>query len=70
MPTTSCAVTGATVGEIDQDALFYLRSRGIPLDMAESLLVEAFVEGVVENISSSSVRDMFREHAVSWHRTA
>ncbi len=61
---------GATVGEIDPDALFYLRSRGIPLDMAEGLLVEAFVEGVVENIASSSVRDMFREHAVSWHRAA
>lgn len=33
---------GATIGQVDADAVFYLRSRGIPLETARSLLVYAF----------------------------
>ena len=39
---------GATVGSLDQDALFYLLSRGIPPAQAKTLLVEAFVGEVLE----------------------
>ena len=59
---------GATVGEIDHDALFYLRSRGIPLEEARDLLIGAFVERALEAIASPVVRDMFRDHARSWRR--
>jgi Fe-S cluster assembly protein SufD len=38
---------GATVGQIDEDALFYLRSRGIGLDEARTVLVKAFASEVI-----------------------
>src|SRR5690606_4895824 len=38
---------GATVGRLDEDALFYLRSRGIPLAEARAMLVAAFAGEVV-----------------------
>jgi Fe-S cluster assembly protein SufD len=48
---------GATVGRLDDEALFYLRSRGIPLAEARGLLVEAFAAEVVDAISPASLRD-------------
>lgn len=39
---------GATVGDLDDTSLFYLRSRGIPADEARNLLVGAFVAEIVE----------------------
>lgn len=48
---------GATVGELDDTALFYLRSRGIPEDDARSLLVYAFAAELIEQIEHSEMRD-------------
>jgi Fe-S cluster assembly protein SufD len=48
---------GATVGELDGTALFYLRSRGIPEDDARSLLVYAFAAELIEKIEHSEMRD-------------
>ncbi|HEY8210854.1 MAG TPA: Fe-S cluster assembly protein SufD [Myxococcaceae bacterium] len=42
---------GAAVGQLDDQALFYLRSRGIPLDRARALLTRAFAEEVVQGLS-------------------
>jgi Fe-S cluster assembly protein SufD len=39
---------GATVGELDPAALFYLRSRGIDAESARRLLVEGFAKAVLE----------------------
>jgi Fe-S cluster assembly protein SufD len=39
---------GATVGQLDEDALFYLRSRGIGQDDARELLVRAFANEIIE----------------------
>ena len=36
------AAHGATVGQLDANALFYLRSRGLPADQAQQLLTAAF----------------------------
>ncbi len=47
---------GATIGQLDEDALFYLRSRGIPTDRARAMLVAAFVGEVVEAVPTESVR--------------
>ena len=47
---------GATVGRLDDDALFYLRSRGIPHDEARALLVRAFVDEIVATIEPASLR--------------
>ncbi len=48
---------GATVGRLDDDALFYLRSRGIPHGEARALLVRAFVDEIVATIEPASLRD-------------
>jgi Fe-S cluster assembly protein SufD len=47
---------GATVGQLNQEALFYLRTRGIGLDAAKSLLVTAFATDVTGRIGLDPVR--------------
>ncbi len=47
---------GATVGDIDGDALFYLRSRGIPADTARGLLVRAFLSEILEDTPEGALR--------------
>ncbi len=41
---------GCTVGQLDRDAMFYLRSRGIPHKEAEALLMYAFANNVLESV--------------------
>ena len=48
---------GATVGRLDDDALLYLRSRGIPLGQARSMLIAAFTAAVLDDISPLSLRE-------------
>ncbi len=47
---------GAAVGELDDEALLYLRTRGIPLEMARGLLVYAFVQEMVDRIELEPLR--------------
>lgn len=47
---------GAAIGHLDHDVLFYLRSRGIGLEQARSLLTRAFAEEVVDQLESGSLR--------------
>lgn len=47
---------GATVGQLDEDQLFYLKSRGIEKDMAQSLMVYAFASEVIERLPIDSLR--------------
>jgi len=57
---------GATTGELDEDAMFYLQARGIRPDKARLLLLEAFARDVVDLINEESVRDYLyaRLHAI------
>ncbi len=48
---------GATVGELDDDALFYLRSRGIDAATAQGLLTRGFAGEVIARIPMATVRD-------------
>ncbi|HUD47367.1 MAG TPA: Fe-S cluster assembly protein SufD [Candidatus Baltobacteraceae bacterium] len=48
---------GATVGQLDHEALFYLRSRGISAAGARQMLIRAFAGGVVERITMQPVRE-------------
>jgi len=41
---------GATVGQLDEDAMFYLRSRGIPYGTARAMLIHAFASEVVGEV--------------------
>jgi Fe-S cluster assembly protein SufD len=47
---------GATVGQLREDAMFYLRQRGIPKKEAQALLVYAFAAEVLEKISVEDIR--------------
>ena len=47
---------GATVGQLDADAIFYLRSRGIGTEVARALLTFAFAEAVIGRIDIGGVR--------------
>lgn len=49
---------GATVGQLRDDALFYLRSRGIPRADATALLVYAFAAEVLEKIENETIREV------------
>ena len=48
---------GATVGQIDETALYYLRSRGIYEDLARSLLVYAFANEIASELELDAVRE-------------
>ncbi|CAN5610635.1 Fe-S cluster assembly protein SufD [soil metagenome] len=51
------AAHGATVGQLDPTALFYLRTRGLPLDDARRLLTAAFVREPLLALASETMRD-------------
>jgi Fe-S cluster assembly protein SufD len=48
---------GATIGDIDENQLFYLRARGIDEDTARQVLVGAFLGDVVDQIAIETLRD-------------
>jgi Fe-S cluster assembly protein SufD len=48
---------GSTVGQLDKDALFYLRARGLPEAAARHILVRAFAGDVAERLLVDSVRE-------------
>ncbi|MEI7704775.1 MAG: Fe-S cluster assembly protein SufD [Deltaproteobacteria bacterium] len=48
---------GGTVGELDREALFYLRSRGIPAPAARGLLIYAFAREMVDRVAVPALRD-------------
>lgn len=52
---------GATTGQVDETALFYLRSRGIPIEEAKKLLVQAFIDDILERITQKDVREYIDE---------
>lgn len=51
------AAHGATVGQLDEQALFYLRSRGIPLVQARAMLILAFCRAAMEQVAPESLRE-------------
>jgi Fe-S cluster assembly protein SufD len=57
---------GATVGELNRDALFYLASRGVAPQEAKALLTQAFVADAIDRIGEEEVRDAFHENAMAW----
>jgi Fe-S cluster assembly protein SufD len=52
---------GSTVGQLDEDAIFYLRSRGIGAEAAKSLLTYAFASDIVHRIAVEPVRHDLEE---------
>jgi len=52
---------GATIGQLDGEALFYLRSRGIALPEARRILTEGFMADVSDRVRVAAVREALRE---------
>lgn len=48
---------GATVGQLDENVLFYLRSRGIPLDVARRMLVQAFCAVTLRDMEPAPLQE-------------
>ncbi|MCV6595424.1 MAG: Fe-S cluster assembly protein SufD [Silicimonas sp.] len=57
---------GSTSGAIDEEALFYLRSRGVPESEAQDLLVLAFLAESIEEIDSEEIADDILDRLAGW----
>ena len=57
----SCA-HGATIGFLDTDAMFYLRSRGVPESQAQAILVEGFTAEALQSISTEPLKQAIEAH--------
>ena len=59
------AAHGATIGQLDERSLFYLRSRGIPSVEARSLLTLAFCRAALESLPHATLREHLGERLVA-----
>ncbi len=57
---------GSTCGAVDETALFYLRSRGVPLKEAQDMMVLAFVDEAVQEIEENGIADEIRSRIGQW----
>ena len=57
---------GATVGELDAEQLFYLRSRGIPDAEARSILVRAFLAEALDAVADDTIRGRLEAAVERW----
>ncbi len=57
---------GATVGDLDADALFYLQSRGVPLVDARRLLITSFLAEAIDEVDVEHLRAPFEAAAARW----
>jgi len=57
---------GSTSGQIDEDLLFYLRSRGIPEAQARGILINAFIGEAFDGIEREAVRAALMQLASGW----
>jgi Fe-S cluster assembly protein SufD len=51
---------GATSGQVDEDELFYLRTRGIPVSVAQRLIVTGFLDDVIQRLDHAAIADHLR----------
>ena len=56
---------GATVGELDRQALFYMASRGMDPATAKTLLLKAFVAGVFDDVADEAIKDRLEAAAIA-----
>ncbi len=56
---------GATVGQLDQEGIFYLRTRGIGLEEARNLLTFAFANDIVERIKIEPLRSQLERELLA-----
>jgi Fe-S cluster assembly protein SufD len=57
---------GATVGDLDEDALFYLRARGISEADARRMLIDAFTAQAIATVEDAALRDYLAAQVQHW----
>ena len=57
---------GATIGELDEKALFYLTSRGIDPTTARQILVAAFTDDALLRINNEALGEAIRDRITAW----
>lgn len=57
---------GSTSAELDEDLLFYLRSRGIPLAEARAMLIESFIGEAIDKVEDQGLREALMGRARRW----
>ncbi len=57
---------GATVGQLNEESVFYLRARGLGLEMARRMLIHAFAGEILERIRCEPVREALKQRI--WER--
>jgi len=60
---------GATIGALDPEQIFYLRSRGIPEDAARAILIRAFLTEALEPVTHDAAKTMFEAAIEGWWST-
>jgi Fe-S cluster assembly protein SufD len=58
---------GSTTGQLDDEAVFYLRARGLSEKTARSLMTQAFISEVVDKVEQKEVRDFIQAKLVELH---
>ncbi len=58
---------GSTTGQLDEDALFYLQSRGIDLEKAKKLLVSAFINEIIEEFVNQNLIELISGLLIKEH---
>lgn len=57
---------GATIGQLDEESEFYIRSRGVPQELAKSMLIRAFANDVLDKVKIEPLRDQLN-HKIFEH---
>ncbi len=57
---------GATVGQLDEEAEFYIRSRGVPQELAKSMLIRAFANDVIGKVKIEPLKEQIN-HMIFKH---
>lgn len=57
---------GSTVGQIDEEAIFYFLSRGIDAASARALLIQGFAQEIVDAVRHDGLREQLHGHVADW----
>lgn len=57
---------GATIGQMDDEAIFYLKSRGVPEKEARSIMLQAFTNETIDKMSLQPVKDKVESLVLEW----
>lgn len=57
---------GSTVGQVDDDAIFYFRSRGIDRETARQLLIRGFMNEIIDQVKNEAIRATLESMVAGW----